>query len=53
MSRGADMKKNKGMLIVFVAPAMVMFVLVFLYLIIRTILMGFFKIEGVTDPISK
>lgn len=30
-----------------------MFVLVFLYPIIRTILMSFFKIEGITDPMSK
>ena len=47
------MKKNKGMLIVFMTPAVVMFVLVFLYPIIRTILMSFFKIEGITDPMSK
>ena len=47
------MKKNKGMIIVFMTPAVVMFVLVFLYPIIRTILMSFFKIEGITDPMSK
>ena len=44
------MKKNRGMITVFMTPAVVMFVLVFLYPIIRTILMSFFKIEGITDP---
>ena len=47
------MKKNKGMIIVFMTPAVVMFILIFLYPIIRTILMSFFKIEGITDPMSK
>ena len=47
------MKKNRGMITVFMTPAVVMFVLVFLYPIIRTILMSFFKIEGITDPMSK
>ena len=53
MLGGSGVKKNKGMLIVFMTPAVVMFVLVFLYPIIRTILMSFFKIEGITDPMSK
>ena len=53
MLGGTGVKKNKGMLIVFMTPAVVMFVLVFLYPIIRTILMSFFKIEGITDPMSK
>lgn len=47
------MKKNKGMIIAFMTPAVVMFVLIFLYPIIRTILMSFFKIEGITDAMSK
>ena len=38
MLGGTGVKKNKGMLIVFMTPAVVMFVLVFLYPIIRTIL---------------
>ena len=53
MIGGTGVKKNKGMLIVFMTPAVVMFVLVFLYPSIRTILMSFFKIEGITDPMSK
>lgn len=47
------MKKNKGMIIAFLAPAVLMFVLVFLYPIGRTIVMSLFRIEGITDPISK
>ena len=47
------MKKNKTMIVVFVTPAVLMFSIIFLYPIIRTILMSFFKIEGVTDAVSK
>lgn len=47
------MKKNKGMIIAFMTPAVLMFVLVFLYPILRTILMSFFKIENITDSFSK
>ncbi len=47
------MKKNKTMIIVFLTPAVLMFAIVFLYPIIRTVAMSLFKIEGVTDAISK
>ncbi|MFT4107134.1 MAG: sugar ABC transporter permease [Lacrimispora sp.] len=47
------MKKNKTMIAVFLTPAVLMFVLVFLYPILRTILMSFFKIEGITDSMAK
>lgn len=47
------MKKNKGMLILFMAPAVIMFCLTFLYPIVRTVVMSFFKIEGITDSVSK
>lgn len=47
------MKKNKGMIIAFMTPAVLMFVLVFLYPICRTIVMSLFRIEGITDPMSK
>ena len=47
------MKKNKGMIIAFLTPALFMFVMVFLYPICRTILMSFFKIDGITDSFSK
>lgn len=46
------MKKNKGMIIAFMAPAVLIFILVFLYPIVRTIIMSFFKIEGITDSMS-
>lgn len=47
------MKKNKTMIAVFLTPAILMFVLVFLYPILRTIFMSFFKIEGITDSVAK
>ena len=37
----------------FLTPAVLMFCIIFLYPIVRTILMSFFKIEGVTDAVSK
>lgn len=47
------MKKNKTMIVCFLAPAVTLFLLVFLYPIIRTVIMSFFKIEGVTDSMSQ
>ena len=47
------MKKNKTMIVCFLLPALTFFILIFLYPICRTILMSFFKIEGVTDAMSK
>jgi len=41
------------MIAVFLTPAVLMFVLVFLYPIVRTIIMSFFKIEGITDSMTK
>ena len=46
------MKKNKTMIVVFLTPAVILFLGIFLYPIIRTVIMSFFKIEGVTDPMS-
>lgn len=46
------MKKNKTMIVAFLTPAVVLFICIFLYPIIRTVIMSFFKIEGVTDPMS-
>lgn len=46
------MKKNKTMIVAFLTPAVVLFVCIFLYPIIRTVIMSFFKIEGVTDPMN-
>ena len=41
------MKKNKKMIIGFIAPAVIIFLIVFLYPIIRTIMMSMYKIESV------
>ncbi len=46
------MKKNKTMIVVFLTPAVILFLGIFLYPIVKTILMSFFKIDGVTDPMS-
>ena len=47
------MKRNKGMILLFLTPAVLMFSIIFLYPIVRTIIMSFFKIDGITDPVSK
>ena len=47
------MKKNKKMIIFFLSPAVLIFCLIFLYPIIRTLMMSFFNITGVTDPMSQ
>ena len=41
------------MIVVFLTPAVLLFLGVFLYPIVRTIIMSLFRIEGVTDPMSK
>lgn len=46
------MKKNKTMMFCFLAPAVTLFLVIFLYPIIRTIMMSFFRIDGVTDSMS-
>ncbi len=47
------MKRNKGMIILFLSPAVLMFSIIFLYPIVRTIIMSFFKIDGITDPVAR
>lgn len=46
------MKKNKTMVICFLTPALIFFVATFLYPICRTVIMSFFKVEAVSDPVS-
>lgn len=46
------MKKSKTMIVCFLTPAMLLFCLVFLYPILRTLVMSFFHLEAVTDKIS-
>ncbi|MBP8855214.1 MAG: sugar ABC transporter permease [Oscillospiraceae bacterium] len=43
---------NNVMLTIFLTPATLLFGIVFLYPVIRTFIMSFFKVEGVTDPVS-
>lgn len=46
------MKQNKKMIVCFLTPALVVFLVMFLYPILRTIAMSFFNVEAVSDPIS-
>lgn len=43
------MKLKKTTLLIFILPAVLMFSVIFVYPIIRTFLMSFFKIESITD----
>ncbi|MEG1924908.1 MAG: sugar ABC transporter permease [Ruthenibacterium sp.] len=43
---------NTKMLVLFLAPATLLFLIVFFYPVIRTIIMSFCKVEGVNDPVS-
>lgn len=47
------MKKNKGMIVAFLTPVVVLFCLVFLYPILRTLAMSFFKIDSLTADIGE
>lgn len=44
--------RNRNMLILFLTPAVLFYLIVFLYPTVRTVIMSFFKVEGVTDPVS-
>lgn len=46
------MKHSKKMVVGFLAPAVIMFCIVFLYPIIRTVIMSFYQIDGVTDSMD-
>lgn len=46
------MKKNKGMIVGFLAPAVIIFLIVFLYPIVRTVMMSLYKIDSVTDTMD-
>ena len=46
------MKQNKKMIVCFLTPALLFFIIMFLYPIIRTVIMSFFNVEGVSDPVS-
>ena len=47
------MKRNKSMILAFTLPGTLLFFGVFVYPIIRTVIMSFFKIIEITDPVNK
>ncbi len=47
------MKKSTGLLVAFLTPALVFFVLIFVYPILRTVLMSFFNVENVTAQFNE
>lgn len=46
------MKKSKSVLCLFLAPAVIIFLMIFVYPIVRTALMSFFRIDAVTDKMA-
>lgn len=52
-SGGNPLRRNNNiMLVLFLTPAVLLFLIVFLYPVVRTIVMSFCKVEGVTDPVA-
>ena len=49
---GIYLKKNKTMIVVFLTPAVLLFLGIFLYPIIRTVIMSFFKIDTRGDVLT-
>lgn len=47
------MKRNKAVIATFIAPAVLIFCVVFIYPILRTVYMSFFQVENATAPISQ
>ena len=47
------MKKNKAMIVAFTLPMIFSLIIMYLYPVIRTVLMSFFKIESVTADVSE
>lgn len=46
-------KEHKKMIIIFLAPTILLYVLVFMYPVVRTFIMSFFKVETVAQPVSQ
>ena len=46
------MRRDKQLIIKFLAPALIMFVLIFVYPLLRTLLMSFFKVSNITGAVS-
>lgn len=47
------MKKSKSMIVSFLTPALLVFALIYIYPIIRTLIMSFFVVDRVTAPMSE
>lgn len=47
------MKKNKTMIVIFLLPATLLYLIVFLYPTLRTTIMSFFKVGSITDAIGQ
>lgn len=47
------MKKSKSMMIIFLTPAVLSYLIIFLYPSIRTSVMSLFRVENVTDAVAK
>ena len=47
------MKRSKTMLAVFLAPAILSYLIVFFYPTVRTVFMSLFKVDNITDALSK
>lgn len=47
------MRKNKPMIVAFLTPALLSYLLIFIYPTARTTIMSFFKVDNITDAISK
>lgn len=45
-------RKNARMIVTFLAPTVILYVLVFLYPVARTFIMSFFKVETVAQPVD-
>ena len=46
------MKRDKKMMAAFLAPALILFSTVYIYPIIRTVLMSFFRVERASSALS-
>lgn len=47
------MKKNRKMIIAFITPALITFLVMFVYPVLRTVIMSFFKVESLTSSTSE
>ena len=46
------MKQDKKMIVCFLSPLMIFFVGLYVYPIIRTVIMSFYRVDAISDPIS-